>query len=114
MVERHVLGSDPARRDTTGSGLNDWEKVYRYGLLPTVVSTAEDGISDAEKVATGKDPAQPVSASEATAAQTSIRYAYDEDDRLVGTWFGAGGGGITTGLSPAGNPETIRQRNANP
>ena len=114
VVERHVLGSDPARRDTTGSGLNDWEKVYRYGLLPTVVSTAEDGISDAEKVATGKDPAQPVSASEATAAQTSIRYAYDEDDRLVGTWFGAGGGGITTGLSPAGNPETIRQRNANP
>lgn len=114
VVERHVLGSDPARRDTTGSGLNDWEKVYRYGLLPTEVSTAGDGISDAEKVATGKDPAQPVSASEATAAQTSIRYAYDEDDRLVGTWFGAGGGGTTTGLSPVGNPETIRQRNANP
>ena len=111
-IERLVLGTDPHSADTSGEGLSDWEKAYRYGLDPTVRDTAGDGISDAEKIAAGTDPRVAVSQAQTSAASRSIRYTYDDDDRLTGTWFGLGGASTTTGLSPAGNPDDIRDREA--
>lgn len=111
-VETLVFGSDPNRADTSGDGLSDWDKAYRLGLNPSVRDTAGDGISDAEKIATGTDPRVPASPAQSTAASRSIRYIYDDDDRLTGTWFGRGGASTTTVLSPAGNPDDIRDRDA--
>lgn len=111
-IETKVLGTNPHRADTSGDGLSDWEKFYRLDLDPTVRDTAGDGISDTEKIAAGIDPRIPASPAQATAASRSIRYTYDDDDRLTGTWFGLGGASTTTDLSPAGNPNDIRDRDA--
>ena len=111
-VERLVFGTNPYSADTSGEGLSDWEKAYRLGLDPTVRDTAGDGISDAEKIAAGTDPRVPASAAQISAASRSIRYTYDDDDRLTGTWFGRGGASTATALSPAGNPDDIRDRDA--
>lgn len=109
-IERLVLGTDPHSADTSGDGLSDWDKAYRYDLNPAVRDTAGDGVSDAEKIAAGTDPRVAFSPAQSSAASRSIRYTYDDDDRLTGTWFGLGGASTTTGLTPAGNPEDIRDR----
>ena len=106
-VESRILGTDPAKKDSSGDGLTDWEKVYRYELNPGRKDTAEDGISDAEKMQRGLDPRVPASEEEKAQARRSIRYYYDEDDRLTGTWYGADGEASTTALSPAGNPVRV-------
>ncbi len=111
-IERLVLGTNPHRADTSGDGLSDWVKSYRYDLNPTVRDTAGDGVSDAEKIASGNDPRVALSPAEKAAASRSIRYTYDDDDRLTGTWFGLGGASTTTALSPVGNPDDIRDRDA--
>lgn len=103
VVETYVLGTDPHNAHTGGDTLTDWEKIYRYDLNPFVRDTAGDGVSDAEKIAAGADPNVALSPERQTAARRSIRYTYDDDDRLTGTWFGLGGGAATTVLSPAGN-----------
>lgn len=109
-VERLVFGTNPYSADTSGEGLSDWDKAYRLGLNPAVRDTAGDGISDAEKIASGGDPRVPASAAQISAASRSIRYTYDDDDRLTGTWFGLGGASTETALTPAGNPKDIRGR----
>lgn len=111
-IERLVFGTNPNRADTSGDGLSDWDKAYRLGLNPAVRDTAGDGISDVEKMAAGTDPRVPASPAQSAAAARSIRYTYDDDDRLTGTWFGRGGASTTTVLSPAGNPDDIRDRDA--
>ena len=111
-VERLVFGTDPGNADTSGEGMSDWEKAYRLGLDPAVRDTAGDGISDAEKIASGNDPRVAASPARISAASRSIRYTYDDDDRLTGTWFGLGGASTETALTPAGNPEDIRDRSA--
>ena len=111
-VETYVLGSNPGKSDTSGDGLSDWEKAYRLDLDPTVRDSAGDGVSDAEKIAAGTDPRIALSPAQIAAASRSIRYTYDDDDRLTGTWFGLGGASTTTDLTPAGNPEDIRDRDA--
>lgn len=107
-VESLVLGTDPDKKETSGGGLTDWDRIYRYDLDPFVRDSAGDGMSDAEKIEMGMDPRVPLSCEEQAAAARSIRYTYDDDDRLTGTWFGLGGGSKRTTLSPAGNPETVR------
>ena len=112
VVEERVYGTNPNKADSSGDGISDWEKVYRYGLNPRVQDTAGDGISDDEKILSGADPRVPLTAEQKAAASRSIRYTYDDDDRLTGTFFGLGGASIKTELTPAGNPADIRNRNA--
>lgn len=109
-IETWITGTDSMEMDSRGDGLSDWEKVYRYELDPARMDTAEDGISDAEKIQRGLDPRVALTGETLVRARRSIRYAYDKDDRLTGTWFGVGGGATTTTLSPAGNPERILER----
>ena len=112
VMEEKVYGTNPNKTDSSGDGISDWEKVYRYGLNPRVRDTAGDGISDDEKITVGADPRVPVTPEQKAAASRSIRYTYDDDDRLTGTFFGLGGASIKTELTPAGNPVGIRNRNA--
>lgn len=112
VMEEKVYGTNPNKSDSSGDGISDWEKVYRYDLNPRVQDTAGDGISDDEKILSGTDPRVPLTAEQKAAASRSIRYTYDDDDRLTGTFFGLGGAAIKTELTPAGNPVNIRNRNA--
>ena len=112
IMEEKVYGTNPYRADSSGEGLSDWEKVYRYDLNPRVRDTSGDGIDDDEKIFSGADPRVAVSAAEQEKARMSIRYYYDDDDRLVGTWFGRSEGSTKTLLSPAGNPREINSRDA--
>ena len=111
VMEEKVYGTNPNKVDSSGDGISDWEKVYRYDLNPRVQDTAGDGISDDEKILSGTDPRVPLTAEQKAAASRSIRYTYDDDDRLTGTFFGLGGASIKTELTPAGNPAEIRNRN---
>ena len=112
VMEEKVYGTNPNKADSSGDGISDWEKVYRYGLNPRVRDTAGDGISDDEKITVGSDPRVPVTPEQKAAASRSIRYTYDDDDRLTGTFFGLGGASIKTELTPSGNPVDIHNRNA--
>lgn len=106
-VETLVLGTNPRRQATSGGGLTDWDRIYRYDLDPFVKDSSGDGISDAEIIARGADPRIAVSVQERASASRSIRYTYDDDDRLTTTWFGLGGGAVRTTLTPAGNPTSV-------
>ena len=110
IIESKVYGTNPYKADTSGGGLTDKEKVYRLGLNPLVRDTAGDGIDDEEKVLAGVDPRVPATAAELETTRATIRYYYDDDDRLIGTYIGTGGANVTTKLSPAGNPLTITER----
>ena len=112
VVEEKVYGTNPYKADSSGDGLSDWEKSYRYDLNPRVRDTSKDGIDDDEKIASGADPRVAVSVAEQQKAKMSIRYYYDDDDRLTGTWFGTGGGSTKTTLTTAGNPSEVRRRNS--
>lgn len=111
-IEAYVFGTSPSRCETGGGGLTDWERIYRFELNPFVRDSAGDGISDLEKIEQGSDPRVPISAAERAAASRSIRYTYDDDDRLTGTWFGLDGAASRTRLSPAGNPERVTNSGA--
>ena len=112
IVEDKVYGTNPSNEDSSGDGISDWEKIYRYDLNPLVQDTAGDGICDDEKILSGSDPRVPLTLEQKALAARSIRYIYDEDDRLTGTFFGLGGASIKTELTPAGNPAEIRNRKA--
>ena len=111
-MEEKVYGTNPDKADSSGDGISDWEKAYRYDLNPRVQDTAGDGISDDERILSGADPRVSLTTDQKAAALRSIRYTYDDDDRLTGTFFGLGGASIKTELTPAGNPVGIRNRNA--
>ena len=112
VMEEKVYGTNPDRADSSGDGISDWDKVYRYGLNPNVRDTSGDGIDDDERISAGADPRAQATPEQKSAAARSIRYQYDGDDRLTGTFFGLGGAAVKTKLSPAGNPTEIRNRNA--
>lgn len=112
IMEEKVYGTNPYKADSSGEGLSDWEKAYRYDLNPRVRDTSGDGIDDDEKIVSGADPRVAVNAVEQEKVRMSIRYYYDDDDRLIGTWFGRGEGSTKTILSPAGNPREINSRDA--
>ena len=112
VMEEKVFGTNPNNADSSGDGISDWEKVYRYDLNPSVRDTAGDGISDDEKMLSGTDPRIPLTSGQKAAASRSVRYTYDDDDRLLGTFIGIGGAAIKTELTPAGNSTGIRNRNA--
>ena len=112
IMEQKVYGTNPSKADSSGDGISDWEKVFHYDLNPRVRDTSGDGIDDDEKIAAGVDPRVAVGTDEREAAKVSIRYYYDDDDRLTGTYVGLGGASTTTKLTPAGNPKEIRERDA--
>ncbi len=112
VMEEMVYGTNPNKADSSGDGISDWEKVYHYDLNPRVRDTAGDGVSDDEKILSGADPRVPLTSAQQAAASRSIRYVYDDDDRLTGTFIGLGGASIKTELTPAGNPFGINNRDS--
>ena len=112
ILEILIFGTDPHKIDTSGDGLSDWVKIYCYELDPLLRDTDGDGIDDDEEILTGMSPTVPASTAEQNAASRTIRYFYDDDDRLTGTYFGKGGNSTTATLTPAGNPVKIQNRSA--
>lgn len=104
-METLHFGTNPHLWDSSGDGLSDWIKIYRYGLDPLQRDSDGDGYSDDEELLAGTDPttANP-------GAHDSIRYYYDEDDRLTGGYLGADAGATTATLTPAGNPVKLQER----
>jgi hypothetical protein len=67
-----------------------------------------DGLSNMLKYGQGKNPVTPPGGG----AGASIRYAYDDDDRLTAGFIGTDGAAAFRQLSPAGNPEVQQERSA--
>ena len=111
-LETNVYKTDPHASDTSGGGISDWEKIFHYGLDPKTHDTDGDGISDEEEILAGTDPFVAAPPQEQERNGKTIRYFYDDDDRLIGTYIGNGGEKSTTVLSPAGNPLEISERRA--
>ena len=104
--EVFLYRTNPALWDTSGDGLSDGAKVVQ-GLNPLLRDTDRDGFDDDDELALGSDPAVATPRAAAT-----IRYIYDDDDRLTAAYIGASLGAATTSLTPAGNPATLHERSA--
>jgi len=104
--EVFLYHTNPSLWDTSGDGLSDGAKVVQ-GLNPLLRDTDGDGFEDDEELASGSDPKTFTSGASAT-----IRYCYDDDDRLTVTYSGARQGAATVALTPAGNPATLHERSA--
>ncbi len=104
-METLQFGTNPHLWDSCGDGLSDWLKLYRYGLDPLSRDSDGDGYDDDEEIATGQNPSVFNGGASAT-----IRYVYDDDDRLTGSYSGAGRGVSAVTLTPAGNPAVLRER----
>ena len=102
--ERLVHGTDPLRPDTDGDGLSDGAEVTA-STDPLCRDTDGDGFPDDEEIAASMNPlvADP-------GASATIRYAYDDDDRLTAAYVGADGGASLTTWSPAGDPNSVTER----
>ena len=74
--EAFLYHTNPTLWDTSGDGLSDGAKVAQ-GLNPLLCDTDGDGFDDDEEFASGSDPKTFTSGASAT-----IRYVYDDDDRL--------------------------------
>ncbi len=88
-------------KDSDGDGIPDgWE--IANGLNPLKRDTDGDGTDDDEFVLAGGG----------VASTASIRYYYDGDDRLIGTYAGSGSGGgaNTIANTAAGNTATAAER----
>lgn len=101
-AESLSYGTNPRRRDTSGDGLSDRQKV-NAGLDPRVRDTDGDGFDDDEEILAGTDPTVPNGPSSAGTGKT-LRHYYDGDSRLIGTYLDVGGA-TRMELSPAGNVE---------
>lgn len=104
--EFFLYRTNPTLWDTSGDGLSDGAKVVQ-GLNPLLRDTDGDGFDDDEELVSGSDPKAFTPGASAT-----IRYIYDDDDRLTATYSGAGQGAATIILTPAGNPATLHERSA--
>ena len=102
--EIRLHGTDPARWDTDGDGLADGYEVAQ-GLSPLLLDTDADGYPDDEEITAQTDPLSPNAG-----ASGSIRYFYDDDDRLVSVYVGLDGGASTTHWSSSGNPDDVQIR----
>ncbi|MBN2703823.1 MAG: hypothetical protein JXR23_06390 [Pontiellaceae bacterium] len=88
--EIYVLLTDPVLSDTSGDGLLDGWLVL-YGLDPLSFNALDDsdndGFSNLEEQEKGTDPTQADSSGD-TGTVATIRYYYDEDDRLTDFFCG--------------------------
>ena len=90
-IERYVRLTDPALPDTSGDGLWDgW--LVQYGFNPLALNTLSDsdndGFSNLEEQEKGTDPTQPNFSGD-TGTVATIRYYYDEDDRMTDFYCGS-------------------------
>ena len=110
--ETYVLGTDPDKWDSAGLAIGDFARMYVYGLAPLLRDTNGDGMDDDEAILRGLNPATQ----NAGAGASTVRYLYDEDDRLTGTFTttsgGAGGGAALYTVSPAHNALSVGERSA--
>jgi hypothetical protein len=97
-VEALAFGSNPHLADTSGGGLSDWLKIYQLALDPLTRDSDGDGYDDDEEILSGMNPSVPD-----PGAAASVRYQYDDDDRLTAAFSGAGLGASASALTPAGN-----------
>ena len=102
--EIRLLGTSPQRWDTDGDGLSDGEEVA-MGTAPLLRDTDGDGFPDDEELLASTDPLVAN-----VGATLTIRYVYDDDDYLVATYVGEGGGASLTTWSPSGNPNSTSER----
>ena len=102
--EIRLHGTDSARWDTDGDGLADGYEVVQ-GLSPLLIDTDADGYPDDEEIAAQTDPLSPNAG-----ASGSIRYFYDDDDRLAAAYVGTGGKASITGWTPSGDPADSLER----
>ena len=89
--ERYILRTDPELSDTSGDGLCDgW--LILYGFDPLAQNALNDGDNDGfsnlEEQKKGTDPTQQ-DASGDTGTVATLRYYYDEDDRLTDFYCGS-------------------------
>ena len=110
--ETFVLGTDPHKWDSAGLAIGDFARMYVYGLTPLLRDTNGDGMDDDEAIMRGMNP----TTQNAGVGASEIRYLYDPDDRLTGTFTttagGTGGGAATYTLSPAHNAQAVSERSA--
>lgn len=90
-MERFVLRTDYALPDTSGDGLWDgW--LVQYGFNPLALNTLgdsdNDGYSNLEEQEKGTDPTSYTFGGD-TGTVATIRYYYDEDDRLTDFFCGS-------------------------
>jgi len=97
--EKLMFGTSPALSDTDGDGLLDgYELAQVPALDPLSADTDNDGYIDGEEIMAGTSPLSYDSGAGAT-----IRYCYDDDDRLVGAYSGIAQAASSSSLTPAGN-----------
>ena len=98
--EKLMCGTSPFLADTDGDGLLDGEEfAHTPPLDPLTADSDGDGYLDGEEAVWGMNPLSPDGG-----AGTTIRYVYDEDDRLAAVCSGAEGTASVSAFSPAGNP----------
>ncbi len=107
-VTEYTLGTKYLEPDTDGDGLEDgWET--QYGFLPLSIdgtngalgNVDNDGFSNLEEQLNGTNPLQSDSGG-VTGLVTTVRYYYDQDDRLTDCFVGAESAEKTS-LSSAGD-----------
>ena len=97
--EKLMYGTSPFLADTDGDGLADGEEFAHVPPLdPLAADSDGDGYLDGEEVLAGTDPL-----SQDAGAEHTIRYFYDDDDRLISANSGEGNASSGTLLSPSGN-----------
>ena len=110
--EIYVLGTRPDRWDSAGLAIGDFARMYVYGLAPLLRDTNGDGMDDDESILRGMNPVTQTN----TVDSSTIRYLYDRDDRLTGTFTttsgGTGGGAALYTVSPAHNVHAVSERSA--
>jgi len=110
--ETFVLGTDPHKWDSAGLAIGDFARMYVYGLAPLLRDTNGDGMDDDEAILRGMNPVTQ----HAGVGASTIRYLYDQDDRLTGAFTttsgGTGGGAALYNLSPAHNVQSVSERSA--
>ena len=104
--ERFLHGTNPSHWDTDCDGLSDGDEITS-GIDPLSRDTDGDGYPDDEEIASSTNP---LAAN--TGAATTIRYVYDDDDRLTAAYVGADGGASLTGWTSTGDPATASERAA--
>lgn len=102
--ERIVYGTDPLHPDTDGDGLPDGCEIAS-STSPILRDTDGDGYPDDEEIASATNPL----VANAGAAAT-IRYVYDDDDRLTAAYVGNAGGASLTEWTSTGDPATASER----
>ena len=102
--ERRLYGTNPSRWDTDGDGLSDGAEIVA-GTDPLLRDTDDDGYPDDEEVCASTDPLSPNAG-----AAGSIRFFYDDDDRLAAAYVGSEGGAAATRWSPSGDAAATAER----